>query len=107
MPESTKPNLSRRAMMQGALATAGGLAFSQSGLLAAAVQQQAKAPFPYVQAKAFHIPPIGAPTHPLNFAVQAALRQIASYWIAQSSSDGTLLRTLAGRFSCGFSPSGA
>ena len=57
MPESRKPNLSRRAMMQGAVATAGGLALSQSGLLAAAVQQQAKAPFPYVQAKAFHIPP--------------------------------------------------
>src|SRR5262245_24387520 len=57
MPESRKPNLSRRAMMQGALATAGGLALSQNELLAAAAQQQAKAPFPYVQAKAFHIPP--------------------------------------------------
>jgi len=57
MPESRKSNLSRRALMQGALATAGGLALDQSGLLAAAVQQQVKAPFPYVQAKAFHIPP--------------------------------------------------
>ena len=57
MPESRKPNLSRRAMMQGALATAGGLALSQSELLAAAVQRPAKAPFSYVQAKAFHIPP--------------------------------------------------
>ena len=57
MPESRKSNLSRRAMMRGALATAGGLALDQSGLLAAAVGQQAKAPFPYVRAKAFHIPP--------------------------------------------------
>jgi len=30
MPESRKPNLYRRAMMQGVLATAGGLALSQS-----------------------------------------------------------------------------
>jgi hypothetical protein len=35
MPESRKLNFSRRAMVQGALATAGGLALNQSGLLAA------------------------------------------------------------------------
>lgn len=48
--------LSRRALMQGALATTGGLVLSRSELVGAA-QAQAKAPFPYVQAKAFHIPP--------------------------------------------------
>ncbi len=49
-------SLSRRALMQGALTTAGGIAMSQSDLLAAAVQPP-KAPFTYVQTKAFHIPP--------------------------------------------------
>lgn len=41
--------------MSGALATAGGLLLNQGELFGAAPQQ--KAPFPYVQAKAFHIPP--------------------------------------------------
>ncbi len=48
--------LSRRALMTGALATAGGLVMNPSELFGAA-QQGAKTPFPYVQAKAFHIPP--------------------------------------------------
>lgn len=48
--------LSRRSLLTGALTTAGGLALSQRGISAAA-QQPAKAPFPYVQCKAFHIPP--------------------------------------------------
>jgi hypothetical protein len=54
--EINHASISRRALMQGALATAGGIAMSQGELLAAAVQP-AKAPFSYVQAKAFHIPP--------------------------------------------------
>jgi hypothetical protein len=49
-------NLSRRKLLKGALATTGGLALSQRKLFAAA-QQPAKAPFAYVQCKAFHIPP--------------------------------------------------
>src|SRR5882672_8294442 len=53
--ESTNGGLSRRALMQGTLAAAGGIVMGQSDLLAA--QQPAKAPFTYVQAKAFHIPP--------------------------------------------------
>jgi hypothetical protein len=44
--------LSRRKLMTGALATAGGLVLNQNELFAAA-----KAPFPYVQARAYHIPP--------------------------------------------------
>lgn len=54
--ENNKGNLSRRALLQGALATAGGAALSQRELRAGGVQP-AKAPFRYVQAKAFHIPP--------------------------------------------------
>src|SRR4051794_24565096 len=45
--------LSRRALIQGTLAAAGGLALG--GRLTAA--EKPKAPFPYVQAKAYHIPP--------------------------------------------------
>src|SRR5262245_39188708 len=47
--------ISRRTLMKGALATAGGLVLSQPELVAAAPQP--KAPFPYVQARAYHIPP--------------------------------------------------
>jgi hypothetical protein len=47
--------LSRRTLISGALAAAGGVVTNQSELLGAVVQQ--RAPFPYVQAKAFHIPP--------------------------------------------------
>lgn len=43
--------------MTGALASAGGLALGQHELFAAAQPKPAKAPFPYVQCKAFHIPP--------------------------------------------------
>jgi hypothetical protein len=46
--------LSRRSVIKGALATAGGLVLNPSELFAA---QPQKAPFPYVQAKAYHIPP--------------------------------------------------
>lgn len=57
-PESkTTSQVSRRQLMTGALTTAGGLALSQSNLFAAAQQPAAKAPFPYVPCKAFHIPP--------------------------------------------------
>src|SRR4030095_2657645 len=49
--------LSRRKLMTGALATAGGLVLNQNELFAAAQQKPAKAPFPYVQARAYHIPP--------------------------------------------------
>jgi hypothetical protein len=48
--------LSRRSLMKGTLATAGGLLMDHGQLLGA-LQQPAKAPFPYVRAKAFHIPP--------------------------------------------------
>jgi hypothetical protein len=47
--------LSRRDLLMGSVATAGGLLLHGGRALHAA--QQAKAPFPYVQAKAFHIPP--------------------------------------------------
>src|SRR5207244_7649887 len=50
----TRTQLSRRTLMKGTLATVGGLALNPTHLFAAAQQ---KAPFPYVQAKAFHIPP--------------------------------------------------
>src|SRR5262245_50850001 len=43
---------SRRTLMTGALATAGGLMLPRSGLFAAAQPKPAKAPFPYVQSKA-------------------------------------------------------
>src|SRR5205807_5094819 len=49
-------SLSRRALIQGALATTGGLALGRTELLGAA-QPRPAAPFSYVQAKAFHIPP--------------------------------------------------
>lgn len=45
----------RRTLVTSSLATAGSLLASQGRVFAA--QQPAKAPFPYVQAKAFHIPP--------------------------------------------------
>jgi hypothetical protein len=48
--------LSRRQLMTGTLATAGGLVLERGQLLGEALQP-AKAPFPYVQAKAYHIPP--------------------------------------------------
>src|SRR5687768_3728534 len=54
-PESDT-RLCRRKLITGALATTAGLALSHSKLFGAA-QQGGKAPFPYVQAKAFHIPP--------------------------------------------------
>src|SRR5581483_3297072 len=47
-----RTSLSRRDLLQGALATAGALVL-RPGPLAA----QPRAPFPYVRAKAFHIPP--------------------------------------------------
>src|SRR4051812_5967982 len=51
--------LSRRALMQGALTTAGGVVLG--GAIPALARPAAKgrkaAPFPYVRAKAFHIPP--------------------------------------------------
>src|SRR6059058_2728238 len=53
--EGNRGSLSRRTLMQGALMTGAGSLMGQSELFAAA--QPAKAPFPYVQAKAFHIPP--------------------------------------------------
>jgi hypothetical protein len=43
-------------LITGALAGAGSLMLNPRGVLGAALQQ-AKAPFPYVQAKAYHIPP--------------------------------------------------
>src|SRR5262252_8034135 len=46
--------ISRRSLVKGALATAGGLVLSPAVSFAA---PQQKAPFPYVQARAFHIPP--------------------------------------------------
>ncbi len=49
-------HLSRRTILTGALTSTGGLALAENQILAAALQQQ-KAPFPYVQCKAFHIPP--------------------------------------------------
>ncbi|MCI0685211.1 MAG: hypothetical protein L0Y71_24190 [Gemmataceae bacterium] len=49
--------LSRRKLITGALATAGGIALTQNKLFAAAQQPAAKAPFTYVRCKAFHIPP--------------------------------------------------
>ena len=48
--------LSRRTVLTGTLAAGGGLLLNRGQALGAA-QQPAKAPFPYVQAKAFHIPP--------------------------------------------------
>jgi hypothetical protein len=48
--------LSRRALIKGALVTASGLAIAQHAPRAAA-QPRPAAPFPYVRAKAFHIPP--------------------------------------------------
>lgn len=53
--ESTQ-GLSRRTLLSGAVAGASGLMMNPGDLFAAAVQQQ-KAPFSYVQAKGFHIPP--------------------------------------------------
>src|SRR5215204_5123199 len=47
--------VSRRTLVKGALATAGGLALGQSNLFGAG--GKAAAPFPYVRAKAYHIPP--------------------------------------------------
>lgn len=52
-PENHDRNISRRTLLTGTLATAGGLLLAPGRLFGA----QAKAPFPYVQAKAFHIPP--------------------------------------------------
>src|SRR2546423_935832 len=49
-------HLSRRALMQGVLAAAGGVVMDWGGLTAGAPKPKA-APFTYVQAKAFHIPP--------------------------------------------------
>lgn len=49
-------SISRRTLMKSGLATAGVVALKPGDLFAAA-RQAAKAPFPYVQAKAFHIPP--------------------------------------------------
>jgi len=54
--KNTDHRLSRRTLMTGALAAAGSLATSRDQRLAAA-QAPARAPFPYVQCKAFHIPP--------------------------------------------------
>jgi hypothetical protein len=56
MQPTETAHLSRRTVLTGALAGAGGLLLNQEHLFAAA-QQAGKAPFPYVQAKAFHIPP--------------------------------------------------
>jgi hypothetical protein len=53
--KNTDRRLSRRTLMTGALAAAGGVAMSHQRL--DAVQAPARAPFPYVQCKAFHIPP--------------------------------------------------
>src|SRR5947208_82101 len=53
---ATARSLSRRALLQGALAAAGGLVLRRPQPLAAAPARPA-APFPYVGAKAFHIPP--------------------------------------------------
>jgi len=47
--------ITRRTLVQSTLVTAGAAALAPRGVLAA--QQPAKAPFRYVQAKAFHIPP--------------------------------------------------
>src|SRR5947209_17512139 len=47
--------VSRRTLLQGALATAGGWVLGPAGLFGAAQRQ--RAPFPYVRAKAYHIPP--------------------------------------------------
>lgn len=47
--------LSRRTLMTGTLASAGGLLLDQNEV--AAALQQPRAPFTYVQAKAYHIPP--------------------------------------------------
>ena len=55
MGQKPRKGLSRRTLLTGAAATAGGLML-ETDLLAAAVQQP-KAPFPYVTCKAFHIPP--------------------------------------------------
>ena len=50
--------LSRRDLMTGAVATAGGLLLtSASDTFAGPAQPAAKAPFPYVWARAYHIPP--------------------------------------------------
>jgi hypothetical protein len=51
-----KSRITRRSLISGSLATAGGLLVSQGRTFAAA-QQPAKAPFRYVRANAFHIPP--------------------------------------------------
>ena len=56
MQRQNTGRLSRRTLVTGALATAGGLALNPGELFGAA-QQPSKAPFPYVQAKAYHIPP--------------------------------------------------
>jgi len=48
-------HLSRRALVKGALAAAGGVVMDWGGL--AAAQKPPAAPFTYVQTKAFHIPP--------------------------------------------------
>lgn len=53
--DNSNLGITRRTLMAGSLATAGGLLANEGRLFAA--QQSAKAPFPYVQAKAFHIPP--------------------------------------------------
>jgi hypothetical protein len=56
MPSPSKEvrGLSRRSLVKGALAAAGGWALSPAGLFAA---QRPRAPFPYVRARAYHIPP--------------------------------------------------
>src|SRR5215210_2656445 len=49
--------LTRRALLRGALAAAGGAALAGAGRLTAAAPMPRVAPFPYVQAKAYHVPP--------------------------------------------------
>jgi hypothetical protein len=49
--------LSRREAMTGALATAGGLLVTSGRDVRAGPVQAQKAPFPYVQARAYHVPP--------------------------------------------------
>jgi hypothetical protein len=56
MRSQCKQTLSRRDLLKGTAAAAGGLLVNTNGLLAAS-GQQGKAPFPYVQCKAYHIPP--------------------------------------------------
>jgi hypothetical protein len=55
-PETNQGNLSRRRFLTGTVVGGGGLLWHRGEVLGA-LQQPAKAPFPYVQAKAFHIPP--------------------------------------------------